>query len=690
MKIKTKLLILVGVVAFVMALMTAAMYMKTSSVTAELADTEAIKSVTYLVEIIDFYFDGLENMVGNARPGIQALFHEDGTVDKELLQKELADLLTFNKPRNATEVYVGFASDGLLFSGSGYVAPKDFDARTRTWYQKAASGRNVVLSEPYVDVITNTMVVTSAVPIFGPDGKLACVLGVDISLDELRSKIRTASVFDAGYGTLLAPDGLVLEHPDNTFIAAENFTKTSSKVQSELAALGKKVVAGETGFGDYTLLGTTRRMYYEPSKSGYIAALVFPHDQLKTIVRDVTTIQIVVGIVALLLVVIYMFFMIPSITRPLKGVVSTLERMASLNLTLDPKVVSLVAGIKETTELGAMIASLGNVREVFIDVVDSVREEIERLTSSSSTLDSLSQKAAVEVNQSNTAADKVQSLAHDALNSVEATTGAVQEVTQAATMTANSATQGAEASSATSRLSVEVSEMVNGFVSELQKIGDSSLENSKGMTEVGASVTAIGTFVTSIRNIASQTNLLALNAAIEAARAGDAGRGFAVVADEVRKLAEDSNVASLRVAELMTNLETGTKNAIASTQESAKVVSTIIDRAHETQQSLRNALGEIDRVNDAVQTIAAAAEEQAASSNEIAESSNQARDSIANVAQEISAIAQATAQTREAIQKVSQEATALSSISSDLENLISRFVISENKPSPARSLPSGR
>ena len=102
----------------------------------------------------------------------------------------------------------------------------------------------------------------------------------------------------------------------------------------------------------------------------------------------------------------------------------------------------------------------------------------------------------------------------------------------------------------------------------------------------------------------------------------------------------------------------------------------IISKARATQESLRNANAEIDRVNEAVQTIAAAAEEQAASSSEIAQSSGRAKDSIGNVAREISSVALSASATQEAIQRVTVEAGHLSSISADLERLLSRFTIS--------------
>jgi methyl-accepting chemotaxis protein len=679
LRIKTKLLLLLAVVVCIMTLLITTMYVRTTSVTTKLANDEAMTSVNYMTEIIDFYFIGLENIGANARPGLTALFSWDGSIDKKALEASLAVLLDANKKNNVMEVYVGLESDGSLTCGSGYVAGEDFDSRTREWYQKALAERKTIVTSPYIDVITKKLVISTGTPMFDGAGNVLGVIGSDISLESLASEIRTASVFGAGFGVLLNADGTVLEHPDTTFINTENLARESAKVTGSMAAIGKKMVSGETGFGDYTLLGTSRRIYYKKSASGYISALVFPHAQLRSVVRSVTMTQIVSGVIALILIIIYMILMIPSIIKPMRAVQTTLERMSSLDLTSDQDAVKIVSRLDDRTELGAMIASLRNMRKVFSDVVSAVRDSVGQLAVSSGTLDNLSQSAIEEVNSSQSAAMNVDRLAQDALDSVGATTSAVQQVTHAATMTAASATEGAEASGATSRLSAEVSEMVNEFVAELQTVGNASLENSEGMKDVGSSVAAIGEFVTSIRNIASQTNLLALNAAIEAARAGDAGRGFAVVADEVRKLAEESNVASHHVAEMMENLERGAKNAIGSAQESANVISEIIAKARETQESLKNALSEIGKVDEAVQSIAAAAEEQAASSNEIAESSSRAKDSIDNVAREISAITGATLGTQEAIKKVTLEAGNISGISDKLENLIASFTIEEGK-----------
>lgn len=88
---------------------------------------------------------------------------------------------------------------------------------------------------------------------------------------------------------------------------------------------------------------------------------------------------------------------------------------------------------------------------------------------------------------------------------------------------------------------------INGEVSESMQV---TTEITQKLSEA---VQEIGVTLKLISDISSSTNLLALNASIEAARAGEAGKGFAVVATEVGNLAN-------------------------STQESLKVVETVIER----------------------------------------------------------------------------------------------------------------
>lgn len=126
--------------------------------------------------------------------------------------------------------------------------------------------------------------------------------------------------------------------------------------------------------------------------------------------------------------------------------------------------------------------------------------------------------------------------------------------------------------------------------------------------------------------IADQTNLLALNAAIEAARAGEQGSGFAVVADEVRKLAESASRAAARTRDSFTGL-------------SASV------------QDVGSCIG---RINQAVEQVAAVAQDASAAS------------------EQVSASAQESSATTQDIAGSSEQ---LALMAGDLQSLVARFTI---------------
>ncbi|MDR1514657.1 MAG: methyl-accepting chemotaxis protein [Synergistaceae bacterium] len=677
MKIRTKLFLLASVIVVVLFALVSTMYVRSSGVLVDISNVEGASKVEDAAYAINLYFNGLKNICENAAPGVLGLFNEDGSIQIESMKELMADIFEKNSANNATDIYVGVDLSGEFISGNGWIPDEGYDPRARPWYIDAKAARSTIITDPYIDAQTKTLIVTIATPLYSDkSGRLLGVVASDLSISTLSQKIAEAHVIGAGFGILVAKDGTILEHPNKEYITTENIARSSPNITPELAEVGKKMIsAAGGGMGDYVMRGDRQRMFFYPSGNGYIPGIVISYKQISDIVGRITFLLTIAGGGALVLIVSVMLLLIPTIVKSIRMMENSLGRIAGLDLTVDEETERLEAHINSNTEIGSMVASLKNLRDSFNNVIINMRREVERMTVSSGDLDDLVGRATSAVMNAKAALHNVEKLSGSALGAADAAAKSIEEVTHAAAMTAASATSGAEASFNTSKLSRNVSVMVNEFVRELDEIGGEIVKNSEGIASVGTSVDSISSFVTTIANIASQTNLLALNAAIEAARAGDAGRGFAVVAEEVRKLAEESNVASGQVKDLIEKLQSGTAEAIRSTHDSAAEISKIVVKAEESRKHLEDTLIEIGRVNDSVQAIAAAAEQQSASSNEISESANLIHGSVSNLTNEISAVGKAAAETLEVVESVAAESRNLSDIATDTETLINNFKV---------------
>ncbi len=191
---------------------------------------------------------------------------------------------------------------------------------------------------------------------------------------------------------------------------------------------------------------------------------------------------------------------------------------------------------------------------------------------------------------------------------------------------------------------------------------------SAKVNQLGADAKEIDGFTASINDISEQTNLLALNATIEAARAGEAGKGFAVVAGEIKELARQTATA---------------------TQDIKNKIDNIMHSSGGTVDEMASILKTFGDMNNVVNDIASAIEEQSATTKEIADNTATVATGISDVNASISQFDSLTTDIATQMETVNQSSAKMSenctNINSDtremgsqtgkLDNLINRFVI---------------
>jgi len=130
-------------------------------------------------------------------------------------------------------------------------------------------------------------------------------------------------------------------------------------------------------------------------------------------------------------------------------------------------------------------------------------------------------------------------------------------------------------------------QVVNDSIKKMDAIRQTIQDTSKKIKLLGESSTAIGEAASLIRDITKQISILSLNAAIQAAAAGEAGFGFAAVAEEVQRLALSSAEAAGRIDDLVNNIQTDAKGAVAAMEESTRQVVEGARGADQTGEALR-------------------------------------------------------------------------------------------------------
>ncbi|MCB9947489.1 MAG: CZB domain-containing protein [Rhodospirillaceae bacterium] len=169
-----------------------------------------------------------------------------------------------------------------------------------------------------------------------------------------------------------------------------------------------------------------------------------------------------------------------------------------------------------------------------------------------------------------------------------------------------------------------------------------------GVSELAEASTQIGAIVADIEAIAGQTNMLALNATIEAARAGAAGKGFAVVAAEVKALANQTGKATDDIRHRIETLRARMDTIIAAMEASADavqsgrtVVGDLGGRLHVIAGNANTVTGKMTEISSILTQQTAAAEDLSKAAVRVSDIASSSTGEIRNAVGQIDRLSQA-------------------------------------------------
>jgi hemerythrin-like metal-binding protein len=251
----------------------------------------------------------------------------------------------------------------------------------------------------------------------------------------------------------------------------------------------------------------------------------------------------------------------------------------------------------------------------------------------------------------------IQQQAHEIAQAVDAVDTLADSIQAIATKTNQAAEHAQSARDAVTNGQDEVNKTIHSINSLAEEL-ESAAVAVKKLKQDSAN---IGGILEAIRGIADQTNLLALNAAIEAARAGEQGRGFAVVADEVRSLAQRTQEETVRINNMIDQLQEGSHHAVSVMERSS-------ERTNETVNQAANAGAVLDTIQEAVSGINTM-------NIQIAEGANHQNEVSDNIRSNIAKLDNLSQNTSQDSEKLMASTVQVSALTNEVNAWLNRFVV---------------
>ncbi|MBT6409809.1 MAG: SpoIIE family protein phosphatase [Nitrospina sp.] len=257
-----------------------------------------------------------------------------------------------------------------------YIGSESYKYFSWDWYKIPKEKNKPMWSEPYFDEgAGNIIMATYSVPFYRDiKGKkqLMGIVTADISLAWLQEMVSSIKIAETGYAFLISKEGTLITHPRQDMIMNETIFSLANKFnQPELHKLGESMVNGETNFisKKHLFTGEDAWLFYAPLPSnGWSLGVIFPQKEL---LAGLNKLQMELRIFAaggLALLLLAIWFIAQSITRPLGVLSKAAEEMATGNMDTP------IPEINSTDEVGRLANSFRFMEQALKKYIQQIKD----------------------------------------------------------------------------------------------------------------------------------------------------------------------------------------------------------------------------------------------------------------------------------------------------------------------------
>ena len=447
-------------------------------------------------------------------------------------------------------------------------------------------------------------------------------------------------------------------------------TLTDKEVLDTVLGQGKEYFTDNVSVSGLTYFG-----YYIPlfdCETNETVGMVFAGMKKEIVdsqIRQITMIIVILAAVLMVFCTVLTILIVGKMSKRLNVGVSALEQVAQgkLNFKFDEE------SLRQSDEVGEICRAIKKLEENLSDIIKNVIDGSKSLLEASDNMR----------NRTSITSEHVEQM-EKAVNEIAIGAGSQAEETQSATeniiLMGNMIEEMAGELDNLNRKAQQMKEGGQTVIEAIRELQESNAKTSESIDIIyeqtnvtNESAQKIKEATALITNIAEETNLLSLNASIEAARAGEQGRGFAVVAAQIQKLAEQSNESARQIERIILSL-------IEDSDKSVVTMNEVKEMMEQQSQNVTNTNEQVAQLIDNVEESIGVIDEV---SNRTAKV-NEARSSVVDTVQNLSAIAEENAASTEEtsasvteisgiINEIADEAYELKNISNQMDETMSMF-----------------